>query len=211
VRIAELAGEDMAGPARIRNASSFAVTLNKLEQRGLVRRLGPRRRTVWFITTCGRDALASGSLRSAPGGFTHGTNFGYSKAGCRCSECRAWASAYHQKWYPGSVSQQASADRYRKRRAENPDEYQAKSADATRNAQARNVRSRESAGRHNSPWTGTEMELISRKDLTTAELAGMLGRTLVAVRTMRLRLKDRNPRDRMLRDGTPPTSRSGPR
>lgn len=207
-RIAELAGEDMTSPAAHRN---YATALNKLEQRGLARRDGPRRQTVWFITESGRDALASGRLRSAPGGFTHGTNFGYSHAGCRCSECRAWASAYHRKWYPGSISQQAAADRYRQWRAENPDEYSAKTAEATRNYVARNVRSRETADRHNSQWTGTEMELVSREDLTTAELADMLGRTLVAVRTMRLRLKGRNPRDRMLRDGTPPTSRSGSR
>lgn len=42
--------------------------------------------------------------------------------------------------------------------------------------------------RHNQQWTGPEMELAARKDLSAREVAEMIGRTMWAVRTMRRRL-----------------------
>jgi hypothetical protein len=28
--------------------------------------------------------------------YTHGTNYGYRVAGCRCDACRAWYAAWHR-------------------------------------------------------------------------------------------------------------------
>jgi hypothetical protein len=82
-----------------------------------------------------------------------------------------------------------------------------------RNRKKVNDKLRETAERHGQEWTGVELEIASRPDLTARQVAEVLHRTLNAVRTMRQRLNsDLDPRDRMLANGPqPPTSRSGPR
>lgn len=69
----------------------------------------------------------------------------------------------------------------------------------------------ERADRRGREWSGPELELAARDDLTAKEVALILHRTAYAVKTMRHRLRSVDPRDRMLADGPPPTSRSGPR
>jgi hypothetical protein len=82
-----------------------------------------------------------------------------------------------------------------------------------RNTKKVNDKLRETAERHRQEWTGVELEIASRPDLTARQVAEVLHRTLSAVRNMRQRLNsDLDPRDRMLANGPqPPTSRSGPR
>lgn len=93
----------------------------------------------------------------------HGTLSGYMGWCCRCQECRlAYRSA-------------TSLPEWRRSRAR----YQ----------QARNDDSRSAAHRHGYQWTGPELELALRPDLTCPQLAAMLGRTIVAVKHMRRRLK----------------------
>ena len=55
----------------------------------------------------------------------------------------------------------------------------------------------ESATRSGVQWTGPEMELLARRDLTARQIAGMLGRTYYAVANARWRLQ-RDPRAQML-------------
>jgi hypothetical protein len=196
-QVAALAGEDTAG---------YASTLRRLEECGSARREGPRRKTLWFITPHGAERLASGKFRAARGSFTHGTQYGY-RARCRCDACRAWQHAEFQKRYPGSAMQKHSSEHSRQWRAANPEKREAEVA----SKQEANRKSREAAARHYWPWTGTELEIASREDLTEAQVASMLGRTLGSVNTMRGKLRD-DPRLQMLRDGAPlPTGTAAPR
>lgn len=48
----------------------------------------------------------------------------------------------------------------------------------------------EQAKRHGQQWTGPELEVAARDDLSLVEIATLLGRTLGAVRQVRQRLKD---------------------
>jgi hypothetical protein len=55
---------------------------------------------------------------------------------------------------------------------------------------------------HGKEWTGPELELAARSDLTAKEVASMLGRTLFAVECVRVKLKD-DPRKIKLAGVTP--------
>ena len=55
----------------------------------------------------------------------------------------------------------------------------------TRKMKANNDLSRTAAHHNGYVWTGPELEIASRSDLTIAEIAGMLGRTFAAVATRR--------------------------
>jgi hypothetical protein len=211
--IAALAGEDMTGQDRHRKCSDFSCSLLSLEKRGCIRRTGPRGKTLWFITPDGAERLAKGEFRAPPGSgrFKHGTNYGYHIARCRCDACRAWQHDYFQKWYPGSDAQKRSGEYSRQWREANPEKRDAAYTRNKKRLQAQNDKSRETAARHNQWWTGTELEIASREDLTAAQVAAMLGRTLRSVSEARARMRD-DPRLRMLRDGEPlPTSTAPPR
>lgn len=49
------------------------------------------------------------------------------------------------------------------------------------------------AGRRTLPWTGPELEIAAREDLTAAQVAQMTGRTLYGVNVMRRKLR-KDPR-----------------
>lgn len=53
---------------------------------------------------------------------------------------------------------------------------------------------RDAAHRHRQEWTGPELELVARPDLSARQVAQMLGRTLYAVRTQRHKLAAGDPR-----------------
>lgn len=55
----------------------------------------------------------------------------------------------------------------------------------------------ESASNNYKHWTGPELELLNREDLTAVELSQMLNRTLYSVRKMRAKLQ-RDPRKQSL-------------
>ena len=71
--------------------------------------------------------------------------------------------------------------------AEREREYQRTHVHARR--VRRNDESREKAARHRSEWTGPELELADREDLTAAQVAAMTGRTIKAVKTIRTKLR----------------------
>lgn len=61
---------------------------------------------------------------------------------------------------------------------------------STKNSRLRTVKNdgtRDHASRHRLRWTGAEMEIATRVDLTAAQAAGILGRTLMAVHSLRQR------------------------
>jgi hypothetical protein len=125
----------------------------------------------------------------------HG-NYRYRDKGCRCDQCREW-NREQRRLVRGRDPEKAKEE-YRRHGA---------------NKKKLNDKLREAADRHRQEWTGVELEIASRPDLTARQVAAVLHRTLIAVRNMRRRLaSDLDPRDRMLADGPqPPTSRSGPR
>jgi hypothetical protein len=149
--------------------------------------------------------------RAPKGHISHGSAFGYNQAGCRCKKCKAWQRAYSQARRTPELAAAQLESQKRWRRA-NPAKQAARVADNVARVKRQNEELRECAARHGQQWTGTDLEMAARKDLTVAEIAAVLGRSLRSVSTMRQCLADGNPRDRMLAHGpVPPTSRSGPR
>lgn len=61
-----------------------------------------------------------------------------------------------------------------------------------------NQLAREKAGRHGYEWTGPELEMVGRRDLTSVELAEKLGRTVLAVQNMRAKINREDPRTLLL-------------
>lgn len=137
------------------------------------------------------EALAQGaSLRIPP----CGTDAKYSR-GCRCGKCRASKRKQSKNW------------RDKIRSSREPDRiphgisgrvnYLCKCevcAAAQRDAVSKWQRSTNDkllgrAHRHNSQWSGPEMELAARSDLSAQQVGDMIGRTLWAVSTMRRRLR----------------------
>lgn len=110
----------------------------------------------------------------APKTFTHGRLYGYQK-GCRCELCKA-AYAERRKKYPSTATRRRPSTEQARSYLDN---------DRARNAAVRETK----APRNGYQWTGPELEIASREDLTVAEIAEMTGRTLFAVRRMRSRLR----------------------
>lgn len=71
---------------------------------------------------------------------------------------------------------------------------------ATQAARKRDLQkeSLEHAPRRGLPWTGPELEIADRRDLTAAEIAAMTGRTLHAVHFVRAKLRAGIPREVLL-------------
>jgi hypothetical protein len=112
-----------------------------------------------------------------PHGFTR-----YKKRGCRCDVCREAYSAYVAKrWARMSQAQRHAL--YLK----NKDRLQAWSIQSYEQSLA-------DAHRHGYEWTGPELELLSRSDLSARQLAAILGRTTYAVQFQRQKLRREEPR-----------------
>lgn len=131
----------------------------------------------------------AGRIDDAP----HGTNGGYDNWSCRCESC---CSAHAE-----AMANQAQ------NRANRPDEIphgtrsgyvfwrcrcdECRAATFTRAAErerALNSRSLETAAHHRQQWTGAELEVLALSDRPARELASLLGRSVIAVRTMRQRI-----------------------
>jgi hypothetical protein len=132
--------------------------------------------------------------------------------GCRCDACRAatrQASADWRRTIRGRLSVQTSHTQSRaKAQTAAPDRiphglsgylnYLCKCEVCTTAARkaggewqrSTNARLLDQARRHNSQWSGPELELASRTDLSASQVAEMVGRTLWAVQTARRRLRD---------------------
>lgn len=115
-----------------------------------------------------REAVAKGAVE-----VTHGLG-GYTNDRCRCDIC---------------------VDAFRTWRAENPDkQWHVQHPEEANKAQRRKLanwqaETLEKAKRHSMQWTGPELELASRNDLTVREIALMLGRSYASVHNMRKKLK----------------------
>lgn len=100
-------------------------------------------------------------------GLSTATNWG-----CRCPVCAA-AQASRNKVYGLTKVAADSRERVRKRH------YQ---------------ESLETASRTGMQWTGAELEVVARAELTAREAARLTHRTVYAVRRMRTRLSSGDPR-----------------
>jgi hypothetical protein len=108
--------------------------------------------------------------------------------------CRKAAAAYTESY----------RERRRERRAERRRDgsWPVVPGSPQSNADAKSRRDRQAetlsaAQRRYYVWTGPEMEIAAREDLTSKEVALKLGRTLYAVKTMREKLR-RDPRKQFL-------------
>lgn len=83
----------------------------------------------------------------------------------------------------------------KKKRMARDDEYRVTERRRTdRKRSSANTQLRASASRHGLEWTGPEMAVADRTDLTHRQVAAMLGRSLYAVRSVRRRLQREEPR-----------------
>jgi uncharacterized protein YfaS (alpha-2-macroglobulin family) len=74
-----------------------------------------------------------------------------------------------------------------------PEQYDRLRQDSQRrHAQAQRA-SLDTATRYGYQWTGPELEIVCRDDLTAAEMAALLGRTVAAVSTKRKRIHQAEP------------------
>ena len=154
--------------------------------------------------------------RHFDGSMTHGTQFAYIRRKCRCAECRAWAAARHQKYFAAHPDKAAESSRklieLKLADPERDREIQARCKERERERNAELAQKAIEGGRHWQRWTGPDLEMAARTDLTAAQIGAMIGRSAKSVACMRSALNSKNPRDRMLANGpAPPTSRSGPR
>lgn len=102
----------------------------------------------------------------------HGTASGYVSWGCRCDPCVAAAAAARAE-HPSRRDYKAIYARHQ--------------AELRAAAKQRNDESRDRAERHYQPWTGPDLEMALREDLTVAEVAAALGRTQRAVQNIRFK------------------------
>lgn len=107
--------------------------------------------------------------------WSHGTRTGWQIYGCQCDLCEKWHDRY-------VLSQ---AEKMRDRRASDPEVNVRTMAWM----KSENDRSREKADRNGFVWTGPELEMAARDDLTAKEVAAALGRTIAAVHGARKKLR----------------------
>lgn len=127
----------------------------------------------------------------------HGTRSRYRRDKCRCDKCRAANAAYI-----GGLREKKKAELGA---GAVPDEAVAHGVSGYANwgcrcsvcAQSRNqsfrgfqAETQAAATRHYREWTGPELEVAARTDLSARQVALMLGRTLSAVKNIRRRLRD---------------------
>ena len=122
--------------------------------------------------TVHKKLRADRRLRHNKASFEHGSS-GYRNWGCRCEVC----TREHAKACAPAVQRYQEANR---------EEINQRTDARRRPIQNRSL---EEAHRNGFQWTGPELELIVRPDLTTQQAAAMLGRTYFAVMKARARLR----------------------
>lgn len=126
--------------------------------------------------------------RSATEPVPHGLN-GYVNWGCRCEICREAgridlrAARERRKGHPGTPHGTTSGYRFWGCRCEECRIAVQKARLALSVRHQAEAKAR--AHRHGAQWTGPELELASRRDLSTLDVAHMIGRSYWAVETMR--------------------------
>lgn len=119
--------------------------------------------------------------RSADLSIRHGTPYAYDKKGCRCSVC---GDAY-RKW------RRPKAAAYRAGHKDTRREYDlSHRTRINQKRRLRNDKSLEYAFNHNKQWTGPEMEIAERPDMTDIQVGAMLGRSQMAVAMIRHRIRN---------------------
>lgn len=119
-----------------------------------------------------RKLRAERAKRARGASFEHGPS-GYINWGCRCVIC---TKAHSARILPAVLRyQEANREKVNRRNKTRRHVEQA--------------RTLETASRHGFQWTGPELELAARRDLTAAQVAVMIGRTRDAVQNMRKSLK----------------------
>jgi hypothetical protein len=103
------------------------------------------------------------------------------------SWCKACKDENLRRWRAANPERQRAIN-IRSREAD-PERTRENSRRETRKFKRANVASRGQAARHRYPWTGPELEIAARTDLTAAQVAALLGRTIVAVRHARVKLR----------------------
>lgn len=119
-----------------------------------------------------KNQKAKQSARRRKDEAPHGTTIGYDRFGCRCNECRAAHAEYRRE----QLANDPEARSLHLRRA------------LARSARV-NEKSREVAVKNGDEWTGPELEFVLRDDLTVAEMAAVLHRTVYAVQAARRRVR----------------------
>jgi hypothetical protein len=121
--------------------------------------------------------------------ITHGTPYAYDKCGCRCSDCVVAYRAYRRDkreqratrateiphGHIGYVGWLCRCEVCRKANTSVTQIYR------TRHNEAARVDARH----HAEEWTGPQLEIALRDDLTARQAATMLGRTVMAVQNIR--------------------------
>ena len=120
-----------------------------------------------------RDAKA---IAYAKGTADHGQPGMWIK--CECDTCKDARRAYKHEEYLRSLEKMSDTDRVR---------MLEESRTLTAKRQARTAKDAKSTGKR---WTGAEVELALREDLTIEQIAGMLGRTYAAVSNVRTAVSD---------------------
>lgn len=137
----------------------------------------------------------------------HG-RYGYQNYLCRCQMCTSdWMAnmAEQQTRRAGRVEDvphgTQSGFRFWACRCDDCKDAMRKRQRRRRRTYARQQRSRQEAHRHGYEWTGPELEIVVRPNLSTAQKARMLGRTIMAVRHMARCLEVPTGRARRMLEG----------
>lgn len=145
--------------------------------------------------------LAIGKTGVLPAGVKHGlgsaTNWG-----CVCSICRQALRARNSELYKRVRAGDVEHVRNGWSRSCPCENCRAKTSEwlaangplVNDDQKQKNTESRAFANRLYYQWTGPELEIASRDDLTAIQVAEMLGRTHAGVRSMRHRIKSGEPK-----------------
>lgn len=126
----------------------------------------------------------------------HGT-LGMYRSGCRCSQCTATSRGVakrsrvraRERLKTGSDQIEHGVEGYNYWGCRCEECKEAAAASTRRRRGAYQSRTLSQARNYGKEWTGPELELAARTDLTAEEVASMLGRTYAAVARMRERLQ----------------------
>jgi len=110
----------------------------------------------------------------------HGTLSGYNSWGCRCEKCRACSYAYELA-NRGQINTRTRRWAHANRPRVNETQRKSKKKMVDKLSDA--ARSRGNV------WTGPELEIVARTDLSVSQQAAMLGRTYYGVMNMRRQLR----------------------
>lgn len=119
--------------------------------------------------------------------FKHGTNTGYTYRKCRCDLCIDWQRAARKR---RTKSKKSESQREAQREAQRKYSEKVGRKKADEFKRSKQVSTRQTASRHGYTWTGPELEIVARLDLTLTQAAEMLGRTYIAVSAKRHQLKE---------------------